>query len=69
METNKKVLPGHGTVIGAVDMAKTCSAGELALVHIHRSIRQQVLSEVQEIKKRAAPLNVSIPEPGDRIII
>lgn len=64
-----KDTPNHGTVTGAIDMAKACKARDLALVHLDRGARPQILSEIREIRKAAAPVKVLIPEPGDSITI
>jgi len=60
-------IPGHGTVTGAIDMAKKCEAFNLALVHIHRKMRSQVVARIQQLKDVADPVNVLVPEPRERI--
>jgi ribonuclease Z len=60
---------GHATVEAALDMAKASRASTLALVHIQRRERKQVLARIQELRDQAGPVNLIIPEPGDRIVI
>ncbi len=60
-------IPGHGTVTGAIDMAKNCEAFNLALVHIYRRVRGQVVARIEQLKDMASPVNVFVPEPGERI--
>ena len=62
-------LPGHGTVIGAIDMARRSGASHLALVHIQRKLRRQVIDRIQEFKESAPSLSLIVPEPGDRITL
>jgi ribonuclease Z len=62
-------LPGHGTVTGAMDMAKRSGASCLALVHIQRKLRSQVLNRIQEFRASARPLTLTVPQPGDRITL
>ena len=59
-------IPGHGTVTSAIDMAKKCTALNLALVHIQRRIRGKVIAEIEQLKEMAYPVNVFVPEPGER---
>jgi ribonuclease Z len=62
-------VPGHGTVAGAIDMAKRCGASHLALVHIQRKVRSQVMDRIQEFEESAGTLSLIVPEPGDRITL
>jgi ribonuclease BN (tRNA processing enzyme) len=64
METE---VPGHGTVKGSIDMAKRCEAPTLALVHIQRQARSRVVDMIKKFSDSAYPLNVLVPEPGDRV--
>jgi ribonuclease Z len=66
METE---LVGHGTVIGSLDMAKRCKASHLALVHIQRNARSQVLDKKQQFADLAGSVNVIIPEPGYMMLL
>jgi ribonuclease Z len=61
-------IPGHGTVKGSIKMAKQCGASTLALVHIQRKVRSQVIDEMQKFTQMAGSLNLMVPEPGFRII-
>ena len=62
-------IPGHGNVAGSIDMAKRCGVSNLALVHIQRKMRGQVIEKMQELKDVAGPLNVMVPEPGYRMTL
>jgi ribonuclease Z len=62
-------LPGHGTVTRSIDMAKRCGASTLALVHIQRKVRGQVIDRMQEFTDLAGQLNVIVPGPGHRILL
>ncbi|MBW1716457.1 MAG: ribonuclease Z [Deltaproteobacteria bacterium] len=62
-------VPGHGTVTGSIDMAKRCEASNLALVHIQRKVRRQVIDRMEQFKDLAGSLNVMVPEPGYRITL
>ena len=64
METE---IPGHGTVTGSIDMAKRCETSSLALVHIQRKMRGQAVEKLEQLKELADPVNLIIPEPGDKI--
>jgi ribonuclease Z len=65
----KTEIPGHGTVTGSIKMAKECGASTLALVHIQRTVRKQVIDEMQRFTQMAGSLNLIVPEPGFRITI
>lgn len=60
-------FPGHGTVKGSIEMAKQSGAQNLALVHIQRDARNQVIKEMKGYMDEGTSLNVLIPEPGHRI--
>ena len=62
-------VPGHGTVTGSIKMAKECGASNLALVHIQRKVRSQVIDEMQRFTHMAGSLNLMVPEPGFRIAL
>jgi ribonuclease BN (tRNA processing enzyme) len=62
-------IPGHGTVTGSIKMAKECGASYLALVHIQRKVRSQVIDEMQRFKQMAGSLNLMVPEPGFSIML
>ena len=62
-------LVGHGTVIGSLYMAKRCKASHLALVHIQRNARSQVLEKKQQFTDLAGSVNVMVPEPGYKIML
>jgi hypothetical protein len=44
-----------------------CEAFNLALVHIYRKMRDQVVARIEQLKDMASPINVLVPEPGERI--
>jgi len=62
-------IPGHGTVTGSITMAKQCGVSTLALVHIQRKVRSQVIDEMQRFTQMAGSLNLMVPEPGFRITL
>jgi hypothetical protein len=64
METE---IPGHGTAMGSIDMARGCGASNLALVHIQRKARNQVIENLRGYSE--GPLKVMVPEPGHRITL
>jgi ribonuclease Z len=66
METE---LAGHGTVTGSVDMARRCGASHLALVHIQRKARAQVIDNLERLRDLAGSVQLMVPEPGDRITL
>ena len=66
METE---LPTHGTVMGSVDTAKRSGAAHLALVHIQRKARTQVIENLERLRDLAGSVQVMVPEPGDRITL
>jgi ribonuclease Z len=66
METE---LPTHGSVTGSVDMAKQSGASNLALVHIQRKARAQVIENLESLRGLAGSVQVMVPEPGDRITL
>ena len=62
-------IPGHGTVTGSIKMAKECGASTLALVHIQRKVRSQVIDEMQRFTQMAGSLNLMVPKPGFMITL
>ena len=64
-----KDIPGHGTIAGCLEMARSCRARKLALVHIQRDIRRERFEEIRELARSVQEVEVLIPEPGDRLTI
>jgi ribonuclease Z len=64
-----QAIHGHATVKETLDMAKACEASRVALVHIQRHERKQVLARIQELTDLASPVKLMVPEPGHRIEI
>ncbi|MFH1625652.1 MAG: ribonuclease Z [Pseudomonadota bacterium] len=62
-------VPGHGTVTGSIDMAKRCEASILALVHLQREVRKQVTARIEYFRDMASPLELMVPEPGEKITL
>jgi len=62
-------IHGHGTVMGSIDLAKKCQVPNLALVHIQRRERKDVIKRVATLAKSQSKLNVMVPEPGDKFTI
>jgi ribonuclease Z len=64
-----QAVPGHGTVEACINMATTCKAKALALVHINRDVRRE---HAQAIRARLSTLDgvrAFLPEPGDQLEI
>ena len=61
--------PGHGTVDGCLELARSSGAGTLALVHIQRRVRRDRLDEIRELIASIQDIEVLIPEPNDRLNI
>lgn len=57
--------PGHGGVIGCLDMARNAGANTLALVHVNRMIRQNHAQEIRHLLTAAFGTQGILPEPGD----
>jgi len=66
METE---LPTHGTVMGTVGTAKRSGASHLALVHIQRKARKEVIENLERLRDLAGSVQLLVPEPGDRITL
>ena len=62
-------VPGHGSVMGCIDFARSCQVKRLALVHIQRGLRRERLTEIREMAESVKDVQVLIPEPGDRLTI
>jgi ribonuclease Z len=65
----EKEFHGHGTVLNSINMAKICGASHLALVHVKRQVRSDVIHKVKTIQGLGKSLTVIVPEPGTRITI
>jgi len=64
-----KHIPGHGTVVGCLEMASASRAKKLALVHIQREARRERFEEIKKLVDTVHEFQVFIPEPDDRIKI
>jgi len=64
-----QAIHGHATVTETLNMAKACEASHVALVHIQRHERKQVLAQIQELRDLANPVNLIVPEPSYRMEI
>ena len=64
-----KDIPGHGTIAGCIEMAQSCGARRLALVHIQRDVRRDRFHEIKELVNSVEDLEILIPELGDRVTI
>ncbi len=58
---------GHGTVAGAIAMAREVEAKRLALLHLRRDVRHARRDEVLDHLRAARDLDVRLPEPGDTL--
>ena len=61
--------PGHGTLVGCLEMASASRAKKLALVHIQRKVRREKFQEIKKLVDSVHAFEVLIPEPDDRIKI
>jgi ribonuclease Z len=61
--------PGHGTIAGCLEMARSSGARTLALVHIQRQVRRDRLDEIRELITSIQDIEVLIPDPGDNLTI
>jgi ribonuclease Z len=55
--------PGHGTVQGCIDFARSARAATLALVHVQRDVRRDRYGEILEVLNQVADFPVLLPEP------
>lgn len=62
-------LLGHGTVKGAIEMARECGARHLALVHIKRERRPVVMAKLKTFQGSKDSLNIMVPEPGTKMVL
>ncbi len=60
---------GHGTVKGSIEMARKCGATHLALVHIKREVRSEVIAKLKTFQGLEESLNIMVPEPGTKVIL
>lgn len=60
---------GHGTVKRSIEMARKCGASHLALIHIKRQVRSEVIAKVATLQGEGESLNIMVPEPGSRITL
>ena len=66
---SKVAGPGHATVIESIEMAEACGAKDLALVHLERSVRREVIIRLKEFNEMARAVNVFLPVPGHRMTV
>ena len=57
--------PGHGGVLGCLDMTRDVGADALALVHVNRMIRQNHAQEIRHLLTAAFGSRGILPKPGD----
>jgi ribonuclease Z len=62
-------LPTHASVTETIEMAKRSGASHLALVHIQRKARAKVIENLERLRDLAGPVQLIVPEPGDRITL
>ena len=65
----EKELPGHGTVKGSIELARKCGAKHLALVHIKRQQRSEVMAKMRTLQGPDGSLNIMVPEPGTKVVL
>lgn len=61
--------PGHGSIDGSIRFARRAGAARLALVHVQRAVRHGRETEIRKRIAQIADLEVSLPEPGDRVVL
>ena len=62
-------FPGHGTALGAIDMAGKCGAARLALVHVNRDARDVLVRDLDKLASPFSGIHVRVPEPGHRLVL
>jgi ribonuclease BN (tRNA processing enzyme) len=60
---------GHGTVKGSIEMARACGAAHLALVHIQRGERDEVIARMKDPVYSTGRPKIFVPEPGERFVL
>jgi ribonuclease BN (tRNA processing enzyme) len=65
--TMEQEIPGHGTVLGAMEMAKETGAHRLALVHIQRNERAMVMKRLRYLMKDHSLYQIIMPENMERL--
>jgi ribonuclease BN (tRNA processing enzyme) len=61
--------PGHGSVKGSIELARKSGASQLALVHIKREVRSEVIAKLEKFQGLEESLKIMVPEPGTRVIL
>jgi ribonuclease Z len=61
--------PGHGTVQGCIDFARSARIATLALVHVQRDVRRDRYAEILEALNQVKDFHVLLPEPDDTLEI
>ncbi len=56
--------PGHGGIQGCIDLARTVTAQNLALVHLNQRFRRESAAAVRDILTREFSARGMLPEPG-----
>ncbi|MFZ2446436.1 MAG: ribonuclease Z [Syntrophobacteraceae bacterium] len=62
-------IPGHGSILGAIDFARKAKARSLALVHIQRDERRERREEILKAISAVKEVRVFMPEPGEEVEI
>ncbi len=65
----EKEIPGHGTVLGSMSMARDTGSERLALVHIQRDERQKVIERLKPIQYVKGIYQILVPENMERLIL
>ena len=61
--------PGHGSITECIQFAEKAGAARLVLLHIQHSDRQRFATEISNMARSIADIEVMIPESGDIIEI
>lgn len=61
--------PGHGGVLGCLDLAQNVGARNLALVHVNRRVRRERAETIRGMLAKAMGDQGLLPEPGDVVAL
>lgn len=62
-------IPGHGTVLGSMSMARDTGSERLALVHIQRKERDAIKEKLRYISQIRGAYQLFIPDNMDRLFL
>jgi len=62
-------VPGHGSIRACLDFAREAGTKRLALVHMQRDVRLQLVDEITEFQEKYTDLEIMLPEKGSTIAL